>query len=466
MLELTPKPAQARAARTLAKSYELVQHTTTTYIPADWLTEEVKPLPSADSRIWLPMSRRFKQRLANQECNILFGNDSELSNFDFMLRQYADEDEERTRSLFVRTQEGLRVLSENGELVDPDGTFRPNVIKPMLNSDDVLKKEVFDVITGWLDSEEEAHALLNHLATSLSPGFSVVKYVLLIGDGRNGKSLLLLMLSDLFGAENVSNITRQQMAEQNPVCVELNNKLLNVVFDGRMDYIKDSGLEKTLIAGEPGYIRMLYESGTTKVQTNALFVEGLNKEPKSRDKSSALQKRLVRFRFPNVFPLDLAFEAKMRSPDMLGAFLSLLIDHFVQRDDLVEKLKPTAGSIGLQVDQMWANSPMFQFITQHLMVNEPLWQDKVLGSEIDPLIQSFMAWRLNEGYSEYSSADVLNMSKDVFQLDWKSKRVNGKPTGKVRRIIGFKPETTIFIEQYVREESTDDPEDIEELVAD
>lgn len=467
MLELKAKQALAQAAHALASSYELIQHNTTTYIPADWLTEEVKPMPDVDRRIWLPMVRKFKMRLANAESNILFATDSELSSFDFMLKQHATEVEETPGTLFVRTPDGLRVLDEAGRLVEPDGLFRPNTLKPMLNTDEAAKKEVFATISEWVGSEKEAHSLLNHIATSLAPGWSPVKYVILLGEGRNGKSLLLLMISDLFGAENVSNISRQQMAEKLPVCVELNNKLVNIVFDGQMDYIKDSGMEKTLIAGEPGYIRMLYESSTTKVQTNALFIEGLNREPKSRDKSSALQKRLVRFKFPNRYALDKAFEKKMRSPEMLGAFLALLIDHYVTQDEVVEKLAPTQGSLALQADQMWSNSPMYQFITQHVLPANPDWVRKVVGTEVDPLITSFMAWRLNEGYNEYSSADVLNMVKELFMLDWKTKRVAGKPSGKVRRIASFKPETEMFIAQYLKEEEeADDAEAVAELVAD
>lgn len=463
MLELKGKQELARAAQSLASSFELVLHDATTFIPAHWETEAPTPIPEPEDKIWLPLSRRQKQQLGNEVNNILFATDSEMSSFDYMLRQFATEETEPVRSIFVRTPDGLRVLNELGELVTPTGTFLPNFIKPMLNPDDIAKKEVFGVITEWLDSEEEAHSLLTHLATALAPGWSAVKYILLMGDGRNGKGVLLNMLVGLFGQENVSGVTRQAMAEQKPTCVELNNKLLNVIFDGQMDYIKDSGLEKTLIAGEPGYIRMLYESSTTKVQTTGLFIEALNKEPKSRDKSSALQKRLVRFHFPNVYALDHGFYKKMTSEPMLGAFLALLIDHYVTEDEVATKLAPTKAAMSMQVDQMWANSPMYQYLA-HLVGVDPTMRAKLLGFNTDALISAFMAWRIAEGYDAYSSADVLNMLKDAFDLGWKSARVNGKVT-KVRTIKGLKPETQALLEQL--EEGTDDEaEALAELVGD
>ena len=456
MLELSSKATLARAARTVAESYELVQHGSHTFIPCHWLTEAIGPLPAAE-RIWQPLTRNDKRRLANQTQNILFATDSELTNFDLMLRQYAVEDESVIQHLLVRTEDGLKMLDETGTLVEPTGQFCPNVLKPVLNTEEAAKAEVFDVINGWLNSEEEAHSLLHHLATALCPGWSAVKYVLLIGDGRNGKSVLLSMLQDLFGASNVSNVTRQQIAERLPVCVELNNKLLNIIFDGEMAYIKDSSMEKTLIAGEPGYVRLLYENGNTRVLTNALFLEALNSEPKTRDKSGALQKRLSRFWFPNTYPIDMAFEKRMRSDELLGAFLSLLLDHFVTKYELADKLKQTSGSSALQVEQNLLNSPLHQFVS-YLVSSDASWNDRLRQPVmVDPLVDSFMAWRVNEGFTEFSTADVKRLFKEGFSTDWKTVREAGKVVKK-QRLLEPKPEILALLNQLkgADEDATDD----------
>ena len=456
MLELSSKATLARAARTVAESYELVQHGSHTFIPCHWLTEAIGPLPAAE-RIWQPLTRNDKRRLANQTQNILFATDSELTNFDLMLRQFAIEDESVIQHLLVRTEDGLKMLDETGTLVEPTGQFCPNVLKPVLNTEEATKAEVFDVIKGWLNSEEEAHSLLHHLATALCPGWSAVKYVLLIGDGRNGKSVLLSMLQDLFGASNVSNVTRQQIAERLPVCVELNNKLLNIVFDGEMTYIKDSSMEKTLIAGEPGSVRLLYENGNTRVLTNALFLEALNSEPKTRDKSGALQKRLSRFWFPNTYPIDMAFEKRMRSDELLGAFLSLLLDHFVTKYELADKLKQTSGSSALQVEQNLLNSPLHQFVS-YLVSSDASWNDRLRQPVmVDPLVDSFMAWRVNEGFTEFSTADVKRLFKEGFSTDWKTVREAGKVVKK-QRLLEPKPEILALLNQLkgADEDATDD----------
>lgn len=459
MLELTPKAKMAATAKTLAQSYELVQYHGHTYIPQDWETGVPGPT-SPDRCVWKPLDRDSKRRMANALGNILFANDSEISNFDLMLRQYAREELNDANHLLIRTPEGLRVLTGDGQFEHPDGSFYPNFIAPQLNEDPVVKAEVMKTISEWLNSEAEAVSLLRHLSTALSPGWSAVKYVIFIGGGRNGKSVLLLMLSDLFGRDNISGVTRQQIADRLPTCQELNGKLLNIVMDGQMAYIKDSSMEKTVIAGEPAYIRMLYENGNTRVQTNALFLEALNSEPKTRDKSSALQKRLSRFLFPNTYDLDKAFEKKMRSEEYLGAFLSLLLDHFVREDDIAEKLAQTAESAALQVEQQLLNSPLLQYL-QHLIHTDPSWigRFEATGAMVDPLINSFMAWRIQEGYSEYSSMDVRKMFREYFQVVRKSIRENSKVIKK--EALGLpKPELQAFLDQLKGETNAVQPDTV------
>lgn len=446
MPELKNKQQLADAARTLASSFELVQRGPTTFIPVHWMTYIPDPPPPLEERIWLPFHRDQKMVLANRKSKILFSTDAELRSFDFMLKQLAEPSEGPVSSILVKTEEGLRALNSDGDLVPHDGTFTPNYVKPMLNTDPAAKAEVLAVLTEWLGGRpEEATSLLHHLATTLAPGYSAVKYVLLLGEGRNGKSVLLTMLSELFGVENVSNVTRQMMAEHSPTCVELNNKLVNVIFDGEMSYIKDSSMEKTLIAGESGVVRMLYESGTTRVQTNALFIEALNQEPKTRDKSSALQKRLVRFHFPNTYKVDKAFFRRMTSEPMLGALLSLLVDHYVREEELAEKLAPTRGSLDLQMEQVWLGSPVLQFL-EHLSSTDATAIDRLKEGKfsVDSFMASFKPWAETQGIHDRSDGDLVAMLKSSFILGWKTVRdkATKKPTSQ-RWIKGVKPETVM-----------------------
>lgn len=445
MLELKTKRELAGHAYALATSLDLVRYRSMTYIPADYETHETSVSPAADRIIWLPLNRERVKRLAAAQFDIMFGSDSDLAGFDFMVAQAAIQVDEAISSLLVRTAGQLRELDEAGTLVAPTGDFRPNFLLPMLNTEQGDKDRVFAVISNWLDSDVEAESLLRHLATSLSPGWSAVKYVLLLGDGRNGKSLMLKMLHHLFGRDNVSNVTRQSISEQSAVVTELNGKLLNIVYDGRAEYLKDSGSEKSLVAGEPIPIRRLYESTATIVQTNALFIEGLNREPKTHDKSSALQKRIVRFQFPNVYALDHKFEKSMLSPESLGAFLSLLIDRYVTEDELAVKLAPTTRAIELQLEQMFANSSGLQFL-KYLEESDAMGAHGLLGSPVNELVSKFQSWRLKENdLGTWAEPDVIALFQPLLNTERRTQRVNGEPR-KVRVITSYKSEASAFLE--------------------
>ncbi len=445
MLELKTKKELAAHAFTMAQGYSLVRHRNVTYIPADFETQDTSVTPPSDRTIWLPLSRTDVRRMGAEQYDILFATDSELSSFEFMVSQYANQEHEQADTLLIRTEQGLCQLTPKGTLVPPTGNFVANTVMPMLNTDEAAKQHVFEVFSEWLDSDVEAESLLTHLATILSPGWSAVRYVLLLGEGRNGKSVMLKMVQSLFGQHNVSNVTRQHIAEQSAVVTELNGKLVNIIYDGRAEYLKDSGTEKSLIAGEPAPIRKLYESTATMVQTNALFLEGLNREPKSSDKSSALQKRLVRFQFPNVYPLNHQFEKHMLSEETLGAFLSLLIDRYVLEDEVAVRLQPTRKAVELQIEHMHTNNLSLQFF-KYLEDADPLGAKVLIDQTMDVAVQMFQAWRIKENdLTPWAAPDVANHLLPLVESTRKSIREDGK-IRKVRLITSFKQDALDFLD--------------------
>lgn len=446
MLELKTKKELAQYAHVLAGGHGLVRYKHTTYMPVDATTGEPNSVyGEPGSTSWIPLSREAIRLLAANQFDVLFSSDTELSSFEFMVAQNAAPYTETQNNLLIRTPEGLKELRNDGKLYEPMGAFIPNTLVPVLVTDPGAKLRVFSVISEWLDSEEEARSLLHHLATTLAPGWSAVKYVLLLGEGRNGKSLLLKMVQAVFGWTNCSNVTRQQMAEQSPVVTELNGKLVNIVFDGRSEYVRDSGTEKSLIAGELVPIRKLYETTPTPVQTNALFIEGLNREPKSTDKSVALQKRMIRFGFPNVYQLDHLFEKEMLSEESLGAFLSLLIDHYVEESEVAIKLAPTTKAVELQLEHMYVNSLGLQFL-KHVEESETFQAESLIGTSVDELAQKFQSWRIAENdLGNWTVPDIQTLFQPLLTYERKSKRVDGKPR-KIRMVTAFKPEALAFLD--------------------
>jgi len=431
-------------AVTLAQSFNLVRYNHLLYMPADFETWDYTVTPDASRMVWVPLTLQDVEDRCRSQFDTLFDTPRQLDSFYYMTAQAAYQHRVPVSSLLIRTDSGLKVLRQDGSLDVADGAFIPNTLMPMLNEDPDDKRRVFEVIVDWLDSEEEAIAMLRHFATALAPNWSAVKYVMLLGSGRNGKSVMMKMLQAIFGRTNCSNVTRQDISEKSPAVLDLNGKLLNLVFDGQAVYLKDSGMEKSLVAGEEVGIRKLYTSELTPVQTNALFVEGLNKEPKSGDKSSALQARLIRFSFQKTYRLDLDFEQEMLTERMLGALLSLLIDNYVKKSEIAVMLSPTKKAVEMQLDHMLTNSIALQFI-DHLESSGTMGADELLGQEMDEIAQQFISWRVKEGdLNPWSVPDVHALFKPVADFERKSKRINGSPR-KVWVLRAFTHETIQYL---------------------
>jgi hypothetical protein len=461
--ELESKQKRAEYAWSFAQSQQLVHYHQVTYIPADYEVRDDSCPPEPDRTIWIPLSRSEIIDFCGQQYNLLFDSDEAKRTFEDWVGQHSAKVDGDIRCLLVRTPAGLRCLGEDGRLVEPTGKFVPNTLTPMLNEDPAAKAEVFKVIVNWLGSDEDAESLLAHLATCLSPGWSAVKYVLLLGEGRNGKSLLLRMVEALFGDHNVSQVTRQAIATESPAVLDLNGKLVNIVYDGMAGVLKDSGQEKTLIAGEKIGVRRLWESTLTTVQTNALFLEGLNREPKTWDKSMALQRRMIRFRFGNTYPLNREFERHMLSEPMLGAFMALLIERYVLEDELAERLRPTTGALALQLESMFANNKALQFL-QYLeeQPNESI--TSIFGLSLAELSVKFHLWRQDRmDYSVMSPSDVWAEFSPLIHRKRKSVRINGKPR-KDWVITGLQSETADYIMTLKGDENDD--ETVDSLVDD
>ena len=445
-------------ADTLALSFEYVSYLDQLYAPVDYETGDDTAAAPPDRRCWIPLSNQDIQEKARAQFDTAFGKRSTTSEFVYMVDQAArafNPVKDVQPWLLIKTEQGLKALHEDGLLYDPDGSFIPNMLVPVLNEDPDDKAEVLKTIVDWLGGDEEAAlSLLHHLATALAPHWSAGKYLLLIGDGRNGKSVLTTMLEKMFGESNCSGVDRQTVAAGDVGMFDLNGKLLNLVYDGSAEFIKDSGREKSLIVGERIKKRKNYRDEQSAVQTSALFIESLNLEPRTSDKSSALQARLVRFRFPNKYVTDDGFFEHMCSERMLGALLALLLDHYVLQSEKSEKLAPTAKSRKLQLEYMVDNSMALQFVV-YLEETEPLGaEDELVGMWFDDLVSKFKSWRLNlNDIGVYDRGDMNKLFEPYVETKRSSKRPAPKQAGvSMQRITKLKPDTLELL-AFLKEEN-------------
>jgi hypothetical protein len=186
---------------------------------------------------------------------------------------------------------------------------------------------------------------------------------------------------------------------------------------------------------------MKYENAPKRIHTNALFIEGLQAEPKVSDKSPALQKRLVRYSFKKEYPKNLLFEERMLSPELLAGFLALLLQHWVNKNELDTKLALTVESLDMQMEAVWSNSSVLRFM-EYTAQRDNTFLKTILDKKmvVDTFIIGFRGWLENNGYKNLEDSYVLSMIEDHFGIERKTVRPEGKPTSR-RCITSIQPDT-------------------------
>lgn len=407
-------------------------------MPIDFETGLPKPT-DVNKTVWTQLTPKKFRAVANLAFHVLFATPAEESSFKLMTKQFSTQIDS-VEGILVNHGDRVMVLNRDATFSPVTGAFVPNFIDVPYIEDNPLAEELLDLISDWVNGRDQAESLLRHLSTILQPHWSAGKYLLLLGDGSNGKGTLLRLLLPLVGGDNTSKVTRQAMAAQRPIVAKLNGKLLNLVMDGPKEFLKDSSTEKTLIVGEPLWLEMKYENEPVEVMTNALFIEGLNEEPIASDKTPALQRRLVRFHFPNVYQRDTALERKMMSKEMQAALLTLFIRYWTTETNALENLAITAKSLDLQLQAVWSMSPVMRFL-ESMAIKDLKFLTRVQQQlRLDEFIPPYRMWLEANGYKGMEDDYILRQLKNHFVIDRKTFRIDSKPTSR-RYIKSIFPDT-------------------------
>lgn len=159
---------------------------------------------------------------------------------------------------------------------------------------------------------------------SLVPISSMQKAVLLIGTGSNGKSVFLELLRNFIGVQNCSAEPLQRLSENRFSPFNLIGKLLNICGDLEAKPLKEAGMFKLLVAGEPIAVERKGEQGFAFKPYARLFFSA-NTLPRSLDTTDGFFRRLILIRFPNSFIKEAAdpnLLQKLTTPEELSGLLN------------------------------------------------------------------------------------------------------------------------------------------------
>ena len=148
---------------------------------------------------------------------------------------------------------------------------------------------------------------------------SVEKFLLLIGSGANGKSVIFEVMKAVFGGDNVSTFDSQQLIDEKMVPY-VKGRRLNFAPDMRRSSSFDSAL-KALSSGQDVTGRRIYGEAE-KVQCPPLCF-AMNEMPFFKDTTDAFFRRLIPIRFEVTIPpqrQDRSLVRRIVASDLPGIF--------------------------------------------------------------------------------------------------------------------------------------------------
>jgi len=179
------------------------------------------------------------------------------------------------------------------------------------------------------DAGDKAQALLEMIGYSLMAHCRHEKFIIMVGSGANGKSVLLSVLEALAGPENVAGVQPSQF-DRSFQRAHLHGKLANIVTEIKQGEMIDDASLKGIVSGEPTTVEHKFKDPFVMRPFSTCWF-GTNHMPHTRDFSDALFRRALVVEFNNKFKPEMGnCDPKLKDKLMeeLPGILSLALDAY------------------------------------------------------------------------------------------------------------------------------------------
>lgn len=212
----------------------------------------------------------------------------------------------------------------------------------------LFKRFLRDVFIEDDDSADKIRVVLEMMGYSLMAHCQHEKFIMLLGSGANGKSVLLRILEGLCGKENVSGIQPSEFGNSFHRA-HLHEKLVNIVTEIKQGAVIEDAALKSIVSGEPATVEHKFKNPfETRPFATCWF--SMNHLPHTRDFSNALFRRAIIVPFTHTFTPELGnCDPKLSDklleelPGILNmaldAYLSVLDNGFTIPASCVRELK-------------------------------------------------------------------------------------------------------------------------------
>ena len=191
------------------------------------------------------------------------------------------------------------------------------------------KCEEFDAfLEGILHSERDRNVVLGMFgAVLVERSVNLEKILMLVGKGRNGKSMLLNVMTAVFGKNNCSFVPLEELGSNRFAIAELDGKIANICQDVTEEEISECSIIKPLISGNTMTAERKMQP-PFNFENHAKFFFTGNQYPSNLKEFPAMYSRLEIVEFSTSFSdTDPHLLERLTTDEERSGILNRLIEH-------------------------------------------------------------------------------------------------------------------------------------------
>ncbi|MEO2035301.1 MAG: phage/plasmid primase, P4 family, partial [Planctomycetaceae bacterium] len=326
---------------------------------------------------------------------------------------------------------GHRIAVDNGllnpetnELEDSTPNWFSPVILPVVYDTDATCDRWLQTLHTNLEGDLDRISILQEFAGYLLwPNLEFQKFLTLVGEGANGKSVFIAGLQALLGNRNVSNYSLETLGTNRFAIAGTIGKLANLCADINEVTKISEGVLKQLVSGDRQTVDRKNRS-QIEVNPTAKLVFSCNNLPRFKDRSSGMTRRMIIVPFNREVPVEERVQGLDR-PEAWTDELSGMLNWSLE--GLQRLLKNRSFTHSRLCDETLDeyredNNPTSVFINDYLIINEDP-ESYVLKSDA---YRQYRAWCETNGRHPFCDSEFAKEIRRVHKgIKSSKKTVNG-----------------------------------------
>ena len=277
---------------------------------------------------------------------------------------------------------------KTGGLSEHDYTILSRIQLPVIYNKSILPKKFFKYLASAHSDGSVIKTVVEMMALCLIRNAQFHKAFVNTGQGSNGKTVLLNMLTAVLGKDNISTQTIQSLQHNRFATASLDGKLANIAGDIDPDALKGTGRLKDIIGGGILSAEKKFK-GAYNFTNFATLIFSANQIPEVSDTSDGFARRFIIIQWTKQF----LSSRKKKNDEIPSGNIVYNEDHSLKMMHLDEDEISGVFNIMLTAARMLMRN---NTLTHEPKIDEikQLWREK--ASSIEAFMAKEMLWGANE----------------------------------------------------------------------